>query len=174
MIRHPMTSLSPPLQSLLELFKGPLGNVRFADIDAEGLANLAAEVEAAASEVQRQEGQVAQLREALIDRQEALLQLAQRALAYARVYAENDEALLEEVNRIALPRAPKPRKPGAAKAVAREARPEASDALPGVEAEAKTETFEAQAQDAAGEGRDPAPHRTGRKGRGPAAQRAAT
>jgi hypothetical protein len=169
-----MTSLSPPLQSLLELFKGPLGNVRFADIDAEGLAKLAAEVEAAASEVQRHEGQLAQLREALVERQDALLLLAQRALAYARVYAENDDALLEEVNRIALPRAPKPRKPGAAKASPREARAEAGDALPGAEAEAKTEVLEPEAEDAAGEAVEPAPQRTGRKGRGPAAQRAAS
>jgi hypothetical protein len=165
-----MTSLSPPFRSLLELFKGPLGNVRFADVDAEGLANLAAEVEAAASEVQRHEAQLAQLREAHIERQDALLVLAQRALAYARVYAENDEALLEEVNRIALPRAPKPRRPGAAKALAREARSETNDTSPSAEAEPKSEPAEAQAEDAAGEVVEPASHRTGRKGRGAHAQ----
>ena len=37
--------------------------------------------------------------------------LAQQALAYARIYAENDEALSAELNDIALPRAAKPRKP---------------------------------------------------------------
>jgi hypothetical protein len=107
-----MTSLSPSIQSVLELFKGPLSNVRFADIDAEGLARVAAEVEAAGSEVQRQEEELATLRQTLAQRQEALLVLAQQALAYARVYAENDEPLLEELNRIALPRSAKPRKAG--------------------------------------------------------------
>jgi hypothetical protein len=111
-----MTSLSPQIQSVLELFKGPLASVRFADIDATGLANLAAEVEAVGSEAEEQEAKLAELRQDLAQKQEALLVLAQRALAYARVYAENDEPLLEELNRIALPRAAKPRKPSAAKA----------------------------------------------------------
>lgn len=106
-------SLSPPIQSVLELFKGPLANVRFADIDAAGLAKLAAEVESAGSEVDQQEHKLAELRQALAQRQEALLTLAQRALAYARVYAEEDELLLEELNRIVLPRPAKPKKPSA-------------------------------------------------------------
>lgn len=111
-----MTSLPPPVQSVLELFQGPLASVRFADIDAAGLAQLAAEVEAASSEVREHENKLGELRPILAQRQEALLALAQQALAYARVYAENDEALLEAVNRISLPRAAKPRKaPASAK-----------------------------------------------------------
>jgi hypothetical protein len=66
--------------------------------------------------VERQEATLAELKQGLAQRQEALLVLAQQALAYARVYAENDEPLLEELNRISLPRAAKPRKPGTAKA----------------------------------------------------------
>lgn len=112
-----MTSpFAPAVQSVLELFKGPLANLRFADLDAAGLANLAAEVENAAGELNSQEAKLAELRQELAGRQEALLLLAQRALAYARVYAENDDALLEELNRISLPRAAKARKPNAAKA----------------------------------------------------------
>jgi hypothetical protein len=111
-----MTSLSPQIQSVLELFKGPLASVRFADIDATGLAHLAAEVEAVGSEAEEQEAKLAELRQDLAQKQEALLVLAQRALAYARVYAENDEPLLEELNRISLPRAAKPRKPSVGKA----------------------------------------------------------
>jgi hypothetical protein len=111
-----MTSLSPPVQSVLELFQGPLASVRFADIDAAGLAKLAAEVETASSELREQENKLSELRQNLAQRQEALLVLAQQALAYARVYAENDEALLDLVNRISLPRAAKPRKmPASAK-----------------------------------------------------------
>jgi hypothetical protein len=111
-----MTAISAPVQSVLDLFQGPLANVRFADIDAAGLSKLAADVEAVASEVSRQEAAVAELRQTLSVRQEALLGLAQQALAYARVYADGDEALLEELNRIALPRAPKARKPSSPKA----------------------------------------------------------
>jgi len=116
-------STSPAIQSVLDLFKGPLANVRFADIDANGLANLAAEVESAAGEVNEHEAKLAELRQALGERQEALLVLAQRALAYARVYAENDDQLLEALNRISLPRASKPRKAGAPKASATEEAP---------------------------------------------------
>jgi hypothetical protein len=120
-----MTYLTPPIRSVLELFKGPLANLRFADIDAAGLGKLAAEVEAAGIEVDQHEQKLAELRQLLAQKQEALLTLAQQALAYARVYAENDEALLEELNRIVLPRAAKPKKPGGKASGARDAaRPE--------------------------------------------------
>ncbi len=151
----PMTPPSPPaIQSVLELFKGPLASVRFADVDAAGLANLAAEVESAADEVNGHEAKLAQLRQELVGRQEALLLLAQRALAYARVFAENDDALLEELNRIALPRAAKARKPSAsatkttnaddaaAPALTAEATPAAETATESVEPDAPSRADE--------------------------------
>jgi hypothetical protein len=110
-----MTSLPPPLQAVVALFRGPLSQVRFADIDAPGLTGLAEEVEAAATEVEQQEAKLVALRQSLAQRHEALLALAQQALAYARIYAENDEALSAELNDIALPRSTKPRKPTTAK-----------------------------------------------------------
>lgn len=106
-----MTSLAPALQAVVALFRGPLHNVRFADIDAAGLGNLAAEVEAAAAEVEAQEAKLAELRQALSQKQESLAALAQQALAYARIYAEGDDALTAQLNEITLPRAAKPRKP---------------------------------------------------------------
>lgn len=115
-----MTSLPPLVQSVLDLFQGPLSGVRFADIDAAGLAKSAAEVEAASAEVQRQQAALAESQRDLDERLEALVGLAHQALAYARVYAENDEQLSEEVNRIALPKAPKPRKTNGVKAPARD------------------------------------------------------
>jgi hypothetical protein len=163
-----MTSLSPSIQSVLELFKGPLRSIRFADIDADGLANLAAEVEAAASEVQRHEEKLAELRHGLAQRQEALLLLAQRALAYARVYAEDDEPLLEALNGIALPRAAKSRKPTAKAAGARDA---AAQELPVAPAE---ESVESEPQAMPPEPVEAAPQRPGRKARGHMSQRAAT
>lgn len=186
-----MTSLSPSIQSVLELFKGPLGNVRFADIDAEGLTRAAAEVEAASSEVQQHEEQLASARLVLAQRQEVLLGLAQQALAYARVYAENDEPLLEELNRISLPRASKPRKPGAANTGARAARTEpaaeaaalATDEVGEEPAEAAPESGEQLSAEAApvvsgaaerSHGKsESAKDRQGRKARGRSAQASA-
>jgi hypothetical protein len=197
-----MTSLPPPVQSVLELFQGPLASVRFADIDAAGLAQLAAEVEAASSEVREHENKLGELRPILAQRQEALLVLAQQALAYARVYAENDEALLEAVNRISLPRAAKPRKaPASAKGVG--ARDGGSEAAVGaidsaavdsaaidsaaieaaeldraaIEADATSGAGSAEPASSEAEGGAPPmqapPARSSRKGRGAASPRAA-
>ena len=108
-----MSQLSPSIQAVLELFRGPFSELRFADVDANALAELAGEVESAASAVAEQEARLAEFRQSLTDRQDALLLLAQRALAYARVYAEHDPTLTEELSRITLPKASKPRKPSA-------------------------------------------------------------
>lgn len=105
-----MSSLSPSIQAVVQLFEGPLSGVRFADIDGSGLGRLATEVEEATRQVQAHEAQLAELRQVLAQRQEALLTLAQRALSYARVYAEGDEALTAELAQIALPKPSKPRK----------------------------------------------------------------
>jgi hypothetical protein len=110
-----MSAFSSPLQAVVDLFSGPLQGVRFADIDGEGLGNLASEVEALGSEVEAHEAQLTSLREVLVQKQELLLALAQQALAYARIYAESDEALSAELNDIALPRATKPRKSASVK-----------------------------------------------------------
>ncbi len=160
-----MTPPSPSaIQSVLELFKGPLASVRFADVDAAGLANLAAEVESAADEVNAHEAKLAQLRLELAGRQEALLLLAQRALAYARVFAENDDALLEELNRISLPRAAKTRKPSATKTTNADdaaAPPLTADATPA--ADTATESVEPEAPSVADEPAETKPARATKK-----------
>jgi multidrug efflux pump subunit AcrA (membrane-fusion protein) len=97
-------AIPSPIQSLLDLFTTALADVRFADVDGQTLARVAADVEAAIAVVSSAEAALASAREALQERQEALLQQAQRALAYARVYAESDEALTERLGAIALPR----------------------------------------------------------------------
>jgi hypothetical protein len=111
-----MTSFTSPLHAVISIFSGPLQGVRFADIDGDGLSTLATEVESLASEVEEQEAQLTALRETLAQKQETLLNLAQQALAYARIYAENDEALSAELNEIALPRGSKTRKSAGVKA----------------------------------------------------------
>lgn len=193
-------SLPPAVQSVLELFQGPLANVRFADVDAAGLARLAGEVEAAAAEVEAHEAALVELKQSLGHRQEALLALAQQALAYARVYAENnDEQLLDVIGAIALPRATQPRavKPrkgnkvaardAAAEPVADPSEPHdassgdasssnasSGDAISDVEDVAAQTSESSRARPSAEEESDEAPARGGRRGRPRAAHAAAS
>jgi hypothetical protein len=100
-----MNAIHPAVQALLDLFTTSLADVRFADVDGPSLARSAGEVEAAAKAeaVARSALEAAQL--ALQEKQEALLQRTQRALAYARVYAESDPTLTASLDAIGLPRA---------------------------------------------------------------------
>ncbi len=105
-----MDALPQGFPDLLDLFAHSLAEVRFGDLDAATLTSVAAEVTAAAEEVAAAEAALETARAALAARQETLLVQANRALAYARVFAEADEPLLARVNAIVLPRSPrKPR-----------------------------------------------------------------
>jgi hypothetical protein len=99
-----MDAIAAPIQDLLTLFTTALADVRFGDVDAKTLARAAADVESAADVVAAAQAALDSAREVLQERQEALLQQAQRAVAYARVYAESDDALTERLAAIALPR----------------------------------------------------------------------
>jgi hypothetical protein len=99
-----MDAIPPPVQSLLDLFATSLAEVRFGDVDAKTLASAAADVQAAAAIVTGAQSALDEARRTLHELEEALLQNAHRAAAYARVYAENDAALSERVSAIALPR----------------------------------------------------------------------
>jgi hypothetical protein len=100
-------AIPSPVKEVLELFSTDLGEVRFGDIDGRSLASLASNVEAAAVEVAALELQLIAARTKLQEQQDALLQQAQRALAYARVFAESDPVLAPKLEAIALPRAPR-------------------------------------------------------------------
>jgi|SRR6185369_160176 len=136
-----MSYISPSVQAVIDLFQGPLADLRFADVDVTALANLARVADAAAAELAEHEARVSELKQVLADRQEALLLLAQRGLAYARVYAEPDEALSEQLSRINLPKASKPRKASPKPTSAEAALAEAS-APPGSDASAETRAEE--------------------------------
>jgi len=99
-----MNAVSPPVQAVIDLFSDALRELRFADVDAATLGKLATSVQAAAEVVRAAETELARQRHTLQERQDALLQHAQRALAYARVYAESDAGLTERLDQIALPR----------------------------------------------------------------------
>ena len=106
-VQRTMSTLTPPIQALLDLFQRELAEVRFGDIDARRLAALAADVQAASEALEAHEATTSRLRSTLTDSHELLMQQAQRALAFARIYAESDDELAAKLNQIALPRAGK-------------------------------------------------------------------
>ncbi len=96
-----------PVRAVMELFGAELKGVKFPGLDAAHLADGAAKVRERVEEVTLAEEALATARAALEQAQETLSQTAARALAYARIYAETDEALLQKVEGLALPRAPR-------------------------------------------------------------------
>lgn len=95
--------LPAPLQALLDLFATELAEVHFADIDASTLARLTHEVQVANETMTAAQAVLDGARTALQERRDTLVQHAHRALAYAKVYAENDDALTARLEAITLP-----------------------------------------------------------------------
>jgi hypothetical protein len=98
-------TIPAPIDQLLALFSTRLADVRFPDVDRASLARLAEQTHEARMALATAEAMVETAHAALREHQEELLRTAQRALAYARVYASADEALARELDAIALPRA---------------------------------------------------------------------
>ena len=99
-----ISAIPAPIRTLLDLFTDSLADVRFADVDGQTLGRCAAEVESAAEAVASAQAALDAARETLQLKQDVLLQRAQSALAYARVYAENDDALSRQLDGVCLPR----------------------------------------------------------------------
>jgi len=96
--------VSPAAQSVLELYASELAELRFPDVDRETLAAAAARVVADAESLAAAEAALSAAREVLQDSQEALLGKCHRALAYARIFAEDNPELTQRIEAIALPR----------------------------------------------------------------------
>jgi hypothetical protein len=92
------------IEALLELFRTELEEVRFPDVDGQALATAAEGVRSAASDVAQAERALTAALKALSDRQEALHHKSLRALAYARIYAEDDAGLLSRLEAVQLAR----------------------------------------------------------------------
>jgi len=103
--------ISGALRELLAIFGDALGDVKFPDVDARALGAQAKQIEEKFVSVRRAEAALAEARLTLGEAQDQLLQRAQRALAYARVFADGDAALTAKLDAIALPRT-RPGKPG--------------------------------------------------------------
>jgi hypothetical protein len=96
--------ISPALQDLLKLFAQELSSVKFPDLDRERLEEAAQRVQEKAEVVARAQAALEAARQSLYESQEALLQKGQRALAYARIFAEEDAELSAKLDDISLPR----------------------------------------------------------------------
>jgi hypothetical protein len=103
-------TISPSILELLAVFKTDLSSVSFPDVNLEVLDNLEQKVKSGAKELQDALNRADSMREALEAAQNELLSKAQRAMAYAKVFAEGNEALLEKLSGISLGKTRSPKK----------------------------------------------------------------
>ncbi|NUP08686.1 MAG: hypothetical protein HOW73_21770 [Polyangiaceae bacterium] len=102
--------IDPAVSELLQLFEGPLKEVEFPGaIGASQLSELATGLERAADEVTRLEALLEAARSTVLEQRQALVARSHRALAYARVYAEDVPTLREQLDHIQLPKVSKAR-----------------------------------------------------------------
>lgn len=95
------TSLPAFARDVLSLFREQLAEVQFGDLDLALLDAHASALYAAQREVERIEAELAAARDCAAQRSQALMAVAQRALSYARIYAESTPELLPRVAEIA-------------------------------------------------------------------------
>lgn len=105
--------LPPGTAAVLGLFDDELRGLRFPDVDQAVLREAAARVQAQAEVVAQAEAALHAAREVLAECQDGLVHRCQRALAYARVFAEEDRELSRRLETIALPRAGRAARPAA-------------------------------------------------------------
>lgn len=99
-----VSPIASAVQAVLDLFDGELGDLKFPDLDQSVLQEAAIAVHEKAEAQARAEAALLAARESLQESQEALLHRCQRALAYARIYAEDNAELLARIEGIELPR----------------------------------------------------------------------
>jgi hypothetical protein len=94
--------ISTPIKEMLTIFQRDLSSVTFPDVSQSILENLIEDVRKNAVELETANAQVIAAREALEASQNDLLQKCLRGIAYAKVYAEDKEELLETISKINL------------------------------------------------------------------------
>jgi hypothetical protein len=100
-----MNPIPTAIQEVLDLFEDQLAPLTFGGLETRVLTSAAETVRLAADALVAAEAAAEAARAVLAERQDELAQKAHRALAYARIYAEDHPPLLEKVEAIALPRA---------------------------------------------------------------------
>ena len=110
---QPSPTLPGAVQAILDLFEGPLAQIRFPDVDRESLHEAAAEVEQRREELQHALETVQAARTELEGAQAILFDQARRAHRYASVYAESDAELADKLGQVRFEeRAAAPKKRG--------------------------------------------------------------
>ena len=97
--------IPPSVQELIAVFKKDLAAVVFPDVSLETLESLTKQVTSSAKELQDALGRAQVARESLEAGQNELLAKAVRGLAYAKVFAEGNDDLLEKICKINLGKA---------------------------------------------------------------------
>jgi hypothetical protein len=99
----------------MDFFRAELASVQFPGVDAKVLDTASARIDAALETVRRAETELDAARATLAAAQDDAQQKAQRALAYARVYAQDNPSLLARLDALSSPAiatAPAPRRRG--------------------------------------------------------------
>ena len=91
-------ALSPAIRELLSVFEGELAEVHFPGVDAKALTELAHQVAEESQRVEVLRQQIEEAQTLLTEAQQKLLRTAELGLAYARVYAAEDAALLSRLS----------------------------------------------------------------------------
>lgn len=94
------SSISPAIGKLVELFSEHLPDVDFPNVNASNLEELSCKVAAAHTAVNELERQLHTAREVFSQAERTLVDKSQSALGYAKVYAREDEELLEALSSI--------------------------------------------------------------------------
>lgn len=105
----PFPAIPSSLQAVLELFESELSHLKFPDLDRAVLSAAAERVDEQAAALRQAEAVLHASRDALQDSLDALQHKCQRALAYARVYAEDSPELLSKLEAVELQRPRGPR-----------------------------------------------------------------
>jgi hypothetical protein len=95
--------IAPWCADVIGLFAGPLGEVRFPDVDATILASAAEAVHAAQCEVESLEHALELARTRTRDSNAALAELCSRGLAYARVFSSAQPELAAAIEGMRIP-----------------------------------------------------------------------
>jgi hypothetical protein len=90
--------ISPLTRHVLELFAGPLRDVRFPDADVEQLSRAVDEARCAHEALVRAQLSVDAAREALAEAQRGIGKQTERTVAYARIYAADRPELLASLD----------------------------------------------------------------------------
>lgn len=92
--------INSAVKELIEIFRADLSSVSFPDVNGDALEKSIDQVMQKSKELDEAIAKVAAAKEVLEASQQELNQKCQRALAYAKVYAEDKDELLEKLMKI--------------------------------------------------------------------------